>query len=339
MERKDATQEKQLFHNSIGNITVQSGYAIVGNNFGSNINFNRTYQKPEVELATKSEENIQIQETLVIKDEELDSVSTLSRNILLIGKTGSGKSTLANILTSSDKFAESSGSTSKTKKIQTGEFIHNSQKYQVIDTVGISDTQLSQEEVLDQLLQAIYQAKNGIHQIFLVISGKLTKEEIATYHLPRDVLFTKDIDQHITIVRTNFPDFQDQQKCEEDREKIKQESKELSDIANSSSIIYVNNPPTSSQTRESSRQLLLAHLTNHPDIYKTTQLDELINQIGNYLNKIERVEIIKTKLTNAKVKPNNKKEIKQLEKDLAKVQQEKEFVFKEIIKEIENKKE
>jgi len=291
--------------------------------------------KETQENKTIETENKQLQE----QSEKNSFATSEIRNILLIGRTGNGKSTLANVLTGTNKFRESPSSTSETRKLQTGEFVYNSQKYKVVDTIGISDTQLTQEEVLNQLLQAIHTAKNGINQIFLVINGKLTKEEIATYHLLRDVIFTNDISQHITVVRTNFPDFQDQQKCEEDREKIKKESEQLSDIANSSKIIYVNNPVNDSQNRENSRTVLLEYLTNYPDIYKSSQLDELVNNISNYINKVEKLEIIETRLKSAKGKQNNKKEIKQLEKDLKKVQSEKESAFKEIMKQAENKKE
>lgn len=328
------TEENKKSKYNIGNINSNNIVHFDSNFSGSSSGgiINIGFQEAFREISAEVESN----------EQELQPISPFlekCRNILLLGHTGSGKSTLANVLTNTNNFKESPFSISQTRKIQTKEFIHRNQKYQVIDTIGISDTQLSQEEVLDQLLQAIYQTKNGIHQIFLVINGKLTKEEIATYHLLRDVFFTKDICKHITIVRTNFPDFQDQQKCEEDKEKIKQESKELSDIANSSPIIYVNSPPNDIQTRENSRQVLLTHLTNHPDIYKTTQLDELINQINNYLNKVERITIIETKLREAKSKPNNKEEIKRLEKNLKKTRQEKVITFQEIMKEIEKKKE
>jgi len=281
-------------------------------------------------------------EQLTKAKNELERNSSAVKNILLIGRTGNGKSTLANILTNTNNFQESPSSTSETRKIKTGKFIHNGQKYQIIDTIGIGDTKLSEVEVLDELLRAISNSKDGIHRIFLVISKRLTKEEIATYHLLKDVIFTEDIASHITIVRTNFPDFQDEQKCFEDRKKIQEESDKLSDITNSAKIIYVDNPSTDIRSREKSRNILLKHLVSYQNIYKTLQFDELINLINNYINKAERVEIIRAKLREVNGKISNKegdKEIKKIEKELENSQQEKENALAKVMKSIKEKKE
>jgi len=87
---------------------------------------------------------------------------------------------------------------------------------------------------------------------------------------------------------------------------------------------------------------LLKHLVSYQNIYKTLQFDELINLINNYINKAERVEIIRAKLREVNGKISNKegdKEIKKIEKELENSQQEKENALAKVMKSIKEKKE
>src|SRR6266487_659965 len=148
------------------------------------------------------------------------------KNILLIGRTGSGKSTLANVLINKNNnfeevFKESAGSVSETKNVQVQEFTvdltrDGSEKvrYLVIDTAGFGDTQLTTKEVL-QLLQELVKhiGNDGINQIFLVSNGRFTKEEIDIYRLLESVLFDQEVAKYTTVVRTRFPEFENESEC------------------------------------------------------------------------------------------------------------------------------
>jgi len=159
---------------------------------------------------------------------------TETKKILLIGRSGRGKSTLANVLLNKNDnfeevFKESSGSTSETKKIQFEEFEDKDINYLVIDTPGIGDTKMSDNEVLDIIAEAVYLAKDGLSQVLFVVGGRFDQSEMATYNLLRTIIFDEHITEHTTIVRTRFADFRSEKKSKEDIELMIKESQAKKD--------------------------------------------------------------------------------------------------------------
>ncbi|CAG8523284.1 22291_t:CDS:2 [Gigaspora rosea] len=65
------------------------------------------------------------------------------KNILLIGSAGKGKSILANIVTGTNEFEESSSRIYGTNKPKSKEFEDEGIKYRIIDTLGISDSTIT----------------------------------------------------------------------------------------------------------------------------------------------------------------------------------------------------
>lgn len=134
------------------------------------------------------------------------------RVILLIGSTGSGKSTLANVLVNKNNnfeeiFKESESSSSVTKEIKGEKFEIDNDEYLVIDTVGIGDTKLTRDEVLDKIAEAVYLARDGVSRVFFIIDGRFNQFEIATYKLLKTIIFDESITEHTTIIRTKFDKF------------------------------------------------------------------------------------------------------------------------------------
>jgi len=233
------------------------------------------------------------------------------RNILLIGRTGNGKSTLANTLVNKNEefeevFKESSGSTSETKEIQKGEFkmkINDKEiKYQVIDTVGIGDTQLSPREVLNRVADACQEIKDGLNQIFFVIKGRFVEEELEAYNVLRTTVFDEKITDFTTIVRTGFVDFDKEEACAIDREKINNENPSLAELIKScNKLIYVDNSPipvdgrtmkivSAKEDRKLSRRMLLKHLVNDCGNYRPSGLDKLNERISSYMTEKEKLQ-------------------------------------------------
>src|SRR5688572_16150215 len=143
---------------------------------------------------------------------------TDTKTILLIGRSGRGKSTLANVVTNTNDFKESSGSVSETKEVQFEQFKDTNNKidYAIIDTPGIGDTKMSDNEVLDIIAKAVYLAKDGVSQVFFTTDGRFDQYEMATYDLLRTIIFDENITKHTTMVRTRFSEFRDPNKCKED---------------------------------------------------------------------------------------------------------------------------
>lgn len=218
------------------------------------------------------------------------------RNILLIGRTGQGKSTLANVLSDTEEFKEGKYGVSETKDIKSTNFIVNDINYKVIDTVGLGDTKLTEEEVLDKIAEATRCIKGGLNQVLFVTSGKFSKEEIFTYDLLRKTIFDEDITKYTTIIRTRFPSFENKEECEKDIELMIKDNKELAEVIESCNkrIIHVNNLAKEEdftlEARVSSRKILLNHLTTCQDIYEPQNLEKLNVKITYYIKKKNEIQ-------------------------------------------------
>lgn len=218
---------------------------------------------------------------------------TKIRNILIIGSTGNGKSTLGNVLINKngnfeEVFKENSESISETNiKEEIFEVpisADDSEKitYRIIDAVGINNSHLTPYGVLAKLAEiAEVVKKEGLNHILFVAGEKFTKEEIKVCELLESVIFDQDVLKYTTIVRTKFPDFEEKEKCNEDREKLRKENPDLAHILKQVNIIYVDNPPlqgdpsaiaANKEIREAARDSVIKHLVCSPGTYRPTNV-------------------------------------------------------------------
>lgn len=128
--------------------------------------------------------------------------------------------------------------------------------------------------------EGIYSSREGINQVLFVFKDKFANEQEAAFKMFKDFIAESGITKFTTLVRTNFPNFRTEQKCQEDKESLLTQSQELTEIMISChDVIYVDNPSLevdsinelelNKRKRARSREIVLNHLSNNcRGIYK-----------------------------------------------------------------------
>ncbi|CAJ0626581.1 8966_t:CDS:2, partial [Entrophospora sp. SA101] len=180
----------------------------------------------------------------------------------------SGKSALANVLVNTanelkEVFKESSSTVSVTQDVQFAEFETEDSKYQVID-----------------------------------VPDSFDREEIKKYNLLKQKIFGEDITKYVTIIRTKFAEFdQDQDKEDDIEEMIKNGGEQCSSVK-----------------RSKSRKILLSHLENNcQGVYQPQNLKKVTAKIKESLIKKKELE---QKLVN--LKKTEKQQVKELKSEIQK---------------------
>ncbi|TRY87329.1 hypothetical protein DNTS_017204, partial [Danionella cerebrum] len=123
------------------------------------------------------------------QDSTTDSASQEFR-IVLLGKTGSGKSSSANTLLAQHRFKIESSPNSVTECCQSAEAENAGKKISVIDSPGVFDTNMSREELKEEIVRCIEMSVPGPHVFLLVVR--------------LDVRFTAEEKDSVKWIQENF---------------------------------------------------------------------------------------------------------------------------------------
>lgn len=121
----------------------------------------------------------------------------------MIGKTGAGKSATCNMIAGEEIFESEMAAGSVTKSTQFKRVTVRGKPILLIDTPGILDSEVNQEEIEKEISKCVLYGAPGIHSILFVMPiGRFTEEDIKVIETFLGYFGREKMEHHVIVVFT-----------------------------------------------------------------------------------------------------------------------------------------